>query len=182
MMTVERADLRAYVEEGLTQRQIARRCGCSQGTVRYWLRFHGLRTRYRAGRESSPEVLLGRQTASTDILKRCAEHGEVRWVLDAQGHYRCTKCRSMGVMRRRRRIKEILVVENGGCCVICGYDRSIAALHFHHVDPDQKRLSVAQAGTSMPIEQLRAEVGKCVLLCSNCHVEVEGGIADLPID
>jgi hypothetical protein len=178
---VERSDLSGYIEQGLTQRQIANRCGCSQTTVRYWLRFHGLRTRYRSGRESSPEVLAGRRVAASDIVKRCRTHGEVRFVLDAQGFYRCAKCRSEGV-KRRRRIKEILVSENGGCCVICGYDRSIAALHFHHVDPEQKRFSVAEAGTSMPIERLRDEVGKCVLLCSNCHVEVEGGIAHLPID
>ncbi len=29
------------------------------------------------------------------------------------------------------------------------------------------------------VERLRAEAGKCVLLCSNCHAEVEGGVASL---
>jgi hypothetical protein len=29
---------------------------------------------------------------------------------------------------------------------------------------------------------LRAEASKCVLLCSNCHAEVEAGIAAVPLN
>ncbi len=32
------------------------------------------------------------------------------------------------------------------------------------------------------IEKLRAEVRKCVLLCSNCHAEVEAAFVKLPSD
>jgi hypothetical protein len=33
----------------------------------------------------------------------------------------------------------------------------------------------------MAIDSLRAEMRKCVLLCGNCHAEVEGGLTTLPI-
>jgi hypothetical protein len=33
----------------------------------------------------------------------------------------------------------------------------------------------------MWIDSLRAEMRKCVLLCGNCHAEVEGGLTTLPI-
>jgi hypothetical protein len=63
---------------------------------------------------------------------------------------------------------------------VCGYDRYIGALEFHHVDPDDKRLSLGGGGVTLAIEVLRDEAQKCVLLCSNCHAEVEGGVTMLP--
>ena len=82
--------------------------------------------------------------------------------------------------RRRRKAKAILVREAGGHCRICGYDRCIAALEFHHLDPAAKRLEVNAKGIALALETLRAEARKCVLLCSNCHVEVENGVTPLP--
>jgi hypothetical protein len=32
------------------------------------------------------------------------------------------------------------------------------------------------------LARCRAEIRKCVLLCANCHAEVEGGFATLPVD
>ncbi len=63
---------------------------------------------------------------------------------------------------------------------ICGYNRSVVALEFHHLDPKQKDFGVAQRGITRAIEQVRREVEKCVLLCSNCHAEVERGVTKLP--
>jgi 5-methylcytosine-specific restriction endonuclease McrA len=80
----------------------------------------------------------------------------------------------------RRRAKLRLIAEAGGCCRICGYDRYSGALHFHHVDPSQKEFGLARRGFTRSIEKMRAEAAKCVLLCSNCHAEVEAGIATLP--
>jgi hypothetical protein len=93
---------------------------------------------------------------------------------------RCKKCRAEAVARRRRKVKEILVEEAGGCCVICGYDRSVCALEFHHRDPSQKAFGLAQRGITRSIAEVRREAEKCVLLCSNCHSEVEHGVTRLP--
>jgi hypothetical protein len=79
-------------------------------------------------------------------------------------------------------MKALLVEEAGGCCVICGYDRNIRALQFHHVDPALKRLSLSGQGVTYSIETLRAEARKCVLLCANCHAEVEASAAELPVE
>ena len=38
---------------------------------------------------------------------------------------------------------------------------------------------LSRRGVSMSIERARAEARKCVLLCSNCHAEVEAGVAVL---
>jgi 5-methylcytosine-specific restriction endonuclease McrA len=73
----------------------------------------------------------------------------------------------------------MLVDEAGGCCAVCGYDRYVGALHFHHLDPAQKSFQLGVAGLTRSLAAMRAEAAKCALLCSNCHAEVEGGIATL---
>ncbi len=77
-------------------------------------------------------------------------------------------------------MKTILVQEAGGACRICGYQSNMRALHFHHVEPAEKRLELNAKGISLSLETLRAEAQKCVLLCSNCHAEVEDGMASIP--
>jgi hypothetical protein len=57
----------------------------------------------------------------------------------------------------------------------------MAALEFHHVAPDDKRFSLSHRGVTRSIARARAEASKCVLLCANCHAEVEAGIAKLTL-
>jgi hypothetical protein len=66
--------------------------------------------------------------------------------------------------------------------VICGYDRVQAALAFHHVDPTEKRMTVSAQGMGVGIARLREEARKCVLVCHNCHSELEAGVASLPVE
>ena len=72
--------------------------------------------------------------------------------------------------------------EAGGCCCLCGYDRNMRALHFHHVDPAQKRGEINAKGVAVALNKLRVEAQKCVLLCSNCHAEVEDRIVSVPAE
>ena len=57
--------------------------------------------------------------------------------------------------------------------------RSTAALHFHHVDPSEKEFAALPRGLTRSIAEARAEAAKCVLLCANCHAEVEAGVATI---
>jgi hypothetical protein len=95
--------------------------------------------------------------------------------------YRCARCIVDAVSDRRRRVKEILVDEAGGECASCGYRACIGVLQFHHVDPATKRFHLGREGVSRSLEAARAEARKCVLLCANCHVEVELGVRVLPV-
>lgn len=110
----------------------------------------------------------------------CPRHGETEFILEGRGYYRCKRCRQQRVAQRRRALKEILVSEAGGACCLCGYHEYIGALEFHHLDASEKRLTISANGVTLSLAALRAEARKCVLVCSNCHAELEGGIAKLP--
>jgi hypothetical protein len=79
-------------------------------------------------------------------------------------------------------VKATLVSEAGGACQLCGYSRWIGALQFHHVDPAEKEFHIALRGVARSLARARAEAQKCVLLCANCHAEVEGGGVTLPVE
>lgn len=64
-------------------------------------------------------------------------------------------------------------------CAICGYDRTSKALEFHHIDPDEKKITVSRATKTQNYDIILREVRKCVLLCANCHREVEEGLVEL---
>lgn len=70
----------------------------------------------------------------------------------------------------------LLIEEHGGACKICGYDRYHGALEFHHIDPTTKVVGLGKLQNSASIEAMRVEAKKCILLCSNCHREVEAGL------
>jgi 5-methylcytosine-specific restriction endonuclease McrA len=112
-------------------------------------------------------------------MKTCRTHGRTEFVLEGRGYYRCKECRKQRVLDWRRRARLKLIAEAGGSCQLCGYDRYVGALHFHHVDPLTKNFGISGRGFTRSIQKMREEASKCVLLCSNCHAEVEAGVATL---
>ncbi len=173
---MDRGILKGLVDEGLIVREIGQRLGVSHATVRYWMEKYDLFTpRGRQWRASAQ----ARQLGLGDRPGTCPVHGEVRFVRRDAG-YRCERCRVEAVTKRRRHIKRVLVDEAGGCCAACGYDRCLAALQFHHLDPDRKTFAIAGNGLTRSLAASRAEAAKCVLLCANCHAEVEAGERALP--
>jgi transposase len=167
------AELAELINAGLSIAQIATRLNRSKGTVRHWLGRDGLKTRNAPRGEARRGALAARRAGLSRAMLPCPRHGTVEHVLDARGYFRCRRCRQEAVVRRRRRAKAILISEAGGSCRLYGYDRCAAALEFHHLDPATKAFGVAQQGMARSIDRLRAEARKCVLLCSNCHAEVE---------
>ena len=170
---IAEGELREMVERGLSIREIARERGVSATSVRHWLRKFGLKT--------SPARYGPRGTDKPPaVLRECRTHGWTEYVLSRNGRYYCRPCRTEAVIRRRRKVKEILVAEAGGRCVACGYNRYAGALQFHHVDPSEKSFEIGGRGLTRAIEELRAEVRKCVLVCATCHAELEAGVATIP--
>ena len=82
------------------------------------------------------------------------------------------KTNSQAVSDYRRNRKLNLIAACGNKCCICGYNKAISALEFHHIDPSQKEFGIAANGTCHNIQKDIAEVRKCVLVCANCHREI----------
>lgn len=171
--------------KGLTQTQIALELGCAKATVNYHFK--------RLGFESDANKFAKNHQLQREIKEAYAELKSTYKVAERLGISRSTVARYVNietvekldentltqnriqaVVDWRRRSKSKLVEYKGGKCKECGYNKSINALHFHHLDPSQKDFSIS--GKSWSFDKLKVEVDKCVLLCANCHAEVHEGL------
>ena len=167
---IARDELEPLVAAGLTVRAIAERLGVE-------LRDRPALAQEARARRRVRDAPRGTGERTSTILRRLP---------DARVHrVRATARRTAlplpraAVSRRSSargaRSSAILVAEAGGRCALCGYDRYSGALQFHHVDPDEKAFALADRGRRASLEAAREEARKCVLLCANCHAEVEAG-------
>lgn len=74
-----------------------------------------------------------------------------------------------------------LIKLRGGKCEICGYNKNISVLEFHHVDPNEKELKLdIRHLSNSNLDKIEKELDKCILVCANCHREIHN--PDLTID
>lgn len=76
------------------------------------------------------------------------------------------------VRKRRRKLRAMALQLKGGRCEKCGYDRCQDALEFHHPSGSSKDFGITSKGLTRSWQVIRREIGKCQLLCANCHREV----------
>jgi hypothetical protein len=181
-----REQLEPLVERGATIDEIAAELDRNSSTIRYWLKKHGLKPNGRRGRRPRApreEIAAAIRNGTRTLMASCPRHGMTEFaVVTSTGHLKCKRCRSEAVQRRRRKVQRILVEEAGGRCLLCGYDRSLAALEFHHLDPESKSFGLAHRGITRSIDEVRREAKKCLLVCSNCHAEIEAGVRAVPLE
>ena len=67
-----------------------------------------------------------------------------------------------------------------GCC-LCP-ETEVCVLVFHHVYPNSKSGEIGQmVSRLLPLSEIAAEIEKCVVLCSNCHIKLHAGIRRLSV-
>lgn len=84
------------------------------------------------------------------------------------------------IRKRRLTFRINSIKYKGGKCEVCGYCKCTRALEFHHIDPKAKLFNIAQSAYTRNWEDVIKELDKCVLLCANCHREVEDGLIKCP--
>lgn len=84
------------------------------------------------------------------------------------------------MQKRRDRIK--LLAYKGNKCQCCGYNKYAGALEFHHINPNEKDFGISTKGYTRSWENNKKELDKCVLVCSNCHREIHGGVIPCPTE
>lgn len=82
----------------------------------------------------------------------------------------CKPCVLISNKERRREVKRKCVEYLGGCCSNCGYNKSLSALDFHHLNPEEK--DKTYVNWRLKFDKLIKELDKCILLCANCHREL----------
>ena len=77
------------------------------------------------------------------------------------------------ILRRSMKLQAIKLL--GGKCFICGYNKCVDALEFHHENPKEKDFKLGSENT-MSWKEYKREALKCKLVCSNCHKEIHSEI------
>lgn len=76
------------------------------------------------------------------------------------------------------KVRDILLRQDREyACELCGYNKNIAALEFHHFEDEIKDYEISNM-SSMSEKTLSTEIEKCALLCSNCHREYHNPLQD----
>lgn len=110
-------------------------------------------------------------------MKTCSrckeEHQEDHFYIKSGSTRRteCRKCWNNIVLRNQHRIKKLCVDYKGGSCQLCGYNKCVGALEFHHIDPTIKDFQISSSNVSSFNDTVKLELDKCLLLCANCHRE-----------
>ena len=152
MLVIEKDLLEELLRQKLPTRKIAAKVGRSEKTVLYWERKYGLLPAF----------------ASYGNGRRTRFPGEM------------AEAMAQEPTNHRRRLKARAIAYKGGSCVLCGYSKCAAALEFHHVDKGTKTFGLSRNGIIRPWESIREELDKRILLCSNCHREVEARVKTIP--
>ena len=120
-------------------------------------------------------------------IRHCDKHGDTEFVryrnssFGDKYHWKCLKCQTEAVQKRRNKLKELAIEYKGGRCQCCGYNKCYRALEFHHIDPNEKDFGIGAKGYTKSWEAIKEELDKCVLVCSNCHREIHEGITECPL-
>jgi hypothetical protein len=109
------------------------------------------------------------------ICKRCKTDYVYKRGIGATHTY-CPSCCSTN---RKNKVKQQAINYLGGKCVLCGYNKFVNALDFHHLDRKTKLFNIS-GNFNRSWDAVKAELDKCVILCANCHREVEGSFSKLP--
>lgn len=163
-----RSQLKSLVNQGLSTSLIAAKVGISQTSVRRELNRHGLKTIFRKYNSG---------TVKRCLCIKCGQ-SDNKMFYGKEKTY-CKKCRSKYVLEAGRRLRAKATEQLGGKCIICGFNKYLCSLDFHHISPKHKDPHFgSKRGWSW--DRMKRELEKCVLLCKNCHAAVHSDILRLP--
>lgn len=116
---------------------------------------------------------------NTKYCTKCKTDKELNeFVLKKQGNKYYSWCKSClndynrnRFKNRKNEILDALKIEKK--CSICGYDKYVGALDFHHENDLDKSFNLSK---NHSIKKSLKEAKKCVLVCANCHREIHAGL------
>lgn len=152
--------IRELAEQGLSQRQVAKLLGTSQGNLRYWSKKYNIKFKVRGPHSA---VYCCRVCGNADPKNFYTYRKRL-----------CGNCDNERVKHKALVMRRKVIEYLGGQCRICGYNRFDCALDVHHLDPSLKD-PLFKHMRYWAWERVVKELEKCVLLCKNCHVALHTG-------
>lgn len=173
---MEKEYLEGCIRNEMSTHQISKQCGKASSTVRYWLSKFELSTTHKSFKDGGSVTEYGdkKHCPKCNCDKKINEFYQRRG--KEGGSVYCISCSNDESRERGRRFKKKCVDYKGGCCEICGYDKYIGALQFHHLDPTKKDFGLANVKSHKFDEKIKKELDKCILVCANCHFEIHGSL------
>lgn len=107
------------------------------------------------------------------ICNKCQKEFEVKKFAYSRRYcYDCVPYIPKSGAENRQIIKKWALEYKGDACEICGYNKCSEALDFHHIDPNEKDFSLSDRNLILDWQEIKKELDKCQLVCSNCHREI----------
>lgn len=171
---MDKQSLDLLLGQGLGVERIAKRFGKDPSTISYWMKKHGLVSPYREKHAAKGGIEQETLAALVEAGMTIAEIAEALGRSKATvGHWlRKYGMRTQNARGRRPEQVWRAAKEAG--------QLNMTMTCSHHRDPASKEFNIALRGVARSLARVRTEARKCVLLCANCHSEVEGGMAGLP--
>lgn len=167
--------LESLVNKNLSIEKISNELSVSKSTIRYWLSKFNLKT---CPYPKTPHSMSdSRKCSKCQVTKTLdcffiSKKGKI--------HSYCRECNKNDIKLRKRNFKtQCLEYKGTKSCIICDYNRCESALSFHHLDPAKKEFTISQIKSTELNQKIKEELDKCVVVCSNCHHEVHGGLVRL---
>lgn len=175
-------------KKGLTYERISEELGISKATISYHLKNTNLNGTLSKKIKMTPELIRElNEFYSNHTLTECSEKFKisrttvVKYVKNKfieRTQEEKNKDNYERVKSYRQRMKEKLVNYKGGKCQLCGYDKCITSLEFHHLNPNEKDFGISTY-SNLKWETIISEVNKCIMVCANCHREIHAGLRDV---
>lgn len=102
----------------------------------------------------------GYKSYCKDCIKECSK----QWYNNNK-----IKSNNKAILNRRKKIQWYLDLKSTLSCIKCGFSHP-ACIEFHHLNPKEKDFNISKLNnTLLTIEDIKKEIEKCIVLCSNCH-------------
>lgn len=116
------------------------------------------------------QLILNEYQKCELLCQNC--HQELHEYLDINN---CTKYSNSSKVKLARKRKKFLIEKCGGKCSVCGYknDNYISSITFHHIDKTVKSTEINILTIRDSFKLVEEELHKTILVCFNCHMELE---------
>jgi phage FluMu protein Com len=177
--TTSKEELETLISEGLSVSQIAKKLNHPYTTIPHWIKKWNLSPSkfgytFRDGKEfkKCPRCKEIKEVNNKNfpIRKRYAKLRK-RCGFERRSISECRECNRKRTFERNNQFKQKCVEYKGGKCTVCGYEKCLSALDFHHRNPNEKDFEIGDM-RHKPWELIKTELDKCNCVCRNCHAEI----------